>query len=256
MKPEIVELPHRRTDAPARGRVRAAGAARRGCGSKFVPCSLAVRSDRRLLRRLLQNLVSNAIKYTPQGPRAGRLPARGAAAAHRRLRHRPRHSGVEEARDLPRVPSSRAGRQGGARARPRPLDRRADRARARPQGRRSIRRSAAARVSRSTCRSRRPLPVEHAAARATRRRSRAARRHRGAVHRQRAYDPRRHGDAARRLGLPRAQGAGSRGRDRRRWRRPSVRPTACWSTITSTTATASRRSPRCATASAPTCPRS
>jgi Na+/proline symporter/signal transduction histidine kinase/CheY-like chemotaxis protein len=33
----------------------------------FVPCSLSIRSDRRLLRRLLQNLVSNAIKYTPQG---------------------------------------------------------------------------------------------------------------------------------------------------------------------------------------------
>jgi CheY-like chemotaxis protein len=32
-----------------------------------MPCSLTVRSDRRLLRRLLQNLVSNAIKYTTSG---------------------------------------------------------------------------------------------------------------------------------------------------------------------------------------------
>src|SRR5438270_10941665 len=39
----------------------------KGLTLKFMPCSLAVHSDRRLLRRLLQNLVSNAIKYTPKG---------------------------------------------------------------------------------------------------------------------------------------------------------------------------------------------
>src|SRR5512141_2290497 len=39
----------------------------KGLKLAFVPCSLPVQSDRSLLRRLLQNFISNAIKYTPRG---------------------------------------------------------------------------------------------------------------------------------------------------------------------------------------------
>ncbi len=42
-------------------------AAAKGLDLTFMPCSLVVRSDRRLLRRLVQNLISNAIKYTLSG---------------------------------------------------------------------------------------------------------------------------------------------------------------------------------------------
>ena len=39
----------------------------KGLELRFVPTTLAIRTDRRLMRRLLQNLVSNALKYTLKG---------------------------------------------------------------------------------------------------------------------------------------------------------------------------------------------
>jgi Na+/proline symporter/signal transduction histidine kinase/CheY-like chemotaxis protein len=42
-------------------------AERKGLDLRILPTSLAVNSDRRLLRRILQNLLSNAVRYTPAG---------------------------------------------------------------------------------------------------------------------------------------------------------------------------------------------
>jgi Na+/proline symporter/signal transduction histidine kinase len=66
MKPELADF--RIDELLARLEVEFAPLARaKGLDLVFMPCSLSIRSDRRLLRRLLQNLVSNAIKYTPAG---------------------------------------------------------------------------------------------------------------------------------------------------------------------------------------------
>ncbi len=149
----------------------------------FVPCSLAVQSDRRLLRRLLQNLVSNAIKYTP----AGRVLI-GCRRHLGRLRIDVYDTGlgiprVQAARRIPGVSSPRPGRESGPRLGPRPVDRRAHRTRARPQGHSDLRRPARIEVlgGDADVRARSPQQLS---ARCARGRPGPAHRHHGAVHRQ------------------------------------------------------------------------
>ncbi|WP_436642545.1 hybrid sensor histidine kinase/response regulator [Microbaculum sp. FT89] len=66
LKPEISAFPISDVLSPL-GVEFAPIARDRGLDLRIMPCSLVVRSDRRLLRRLLQNLVSNAVKYTESG---------------------------------------------------------------------------------------------------------------------------------------------------------------------------------------------
>ena len=183
-------------------------AATKGLDLTFVPCSLVVRSDRRLLRRLLQNLVSNAIKYTP----AGRVLV-GCRRQNDVVRIDVYDTGVgipqSKWRDI-FVEFHR-------------LDQGARIARGLGLGLSIVERVARVLGSQNRARigerprvafRRHDSPLDRradgiAGARRRPRRFRPARRHYCAVYRQRALGARRHGNAASRLGLRSAQGAGS-----------------------------------------------
>ena len=66
MKPEVSDVPV--ADLMRMLEIEFAPLAQgKGLALRFVPSMLAIRTDRRLMRRLLQNLVSNALKYTVSG---------------------------------------------------------------------------------------------------------------------------------------------------------------------------------------------
>ena len=115
----------------ARGGVRAAGSRERPGTAQFVGSSLWVRSDRRLMRRVLQNLISNAIKYTRQGRVVVGCRRRGVEVIIHVQRHWAGHSEAPSGGHLQGVPAARGDGIDGSRSRSWAVDRGADRQSAR-----------------------------------------------------------------------------------------------------------------------------
>ena len=137
-----------------------------------------------------------------KGPRAGRLPARW--SARRAIEVWDTGLGIpadQQRPDVRGVPAARAGRAGGARPRPGPVDRRAPGPRARPRDRRCARGRARGSVFAVTAPLGAPAPRRGRSARSPALeltcRRRALERHARAGGRQRAAGARRHADAAR-----------------------------------------------------------
>ena len=151
MKPDISRFPHRRI----------AGAGWRSNSRRWRAKKASISSSCRARSRCDRTAgccagccrtSSPTRSNTRQRARAGRLPPPRGAAAHRRVRHRHRHSACQAPRGVHGISPARSGREGGARPRAWPLDRRAHRPRARPRGGAAIAHSAAARISPSRCR--------------------------------------------------------------------------------------------------------
>ncbi len=232
----ILRFPHRRIAATVGSRIHAAGARKRSRSRLHAV----------LAQRPLGPPAARAPAAEPRfqcdqihagGPRAGRLPPPGQPSAHRRLRHRDRHSAFQAPGRVQGVSPARPRRAGRARRRAGPVDRRAHRPRARLRGFAAIHpRARIALLRRSPARDGRRGSRRGASHGSARRRQ--SYRNGRAVHRQRPRHSRRHGGAAWRLGLPRAQGGRCRRGARGDGGRAAASLTAFWSTITSTAAMA------------------
>ena len=225
MQPEIADF--RIDELLARLEVEFAPLAReKGLALEFMPCSLAVRSDRRLLRRLLQNLVSNAIKYTQTGRVLVGCRRRG---AHLRIDVYDTGIGIPHAKRRAVFKEFHRLDQGARVARGVGLGLSIVERIGRVLDCEVTLKSAVGRGSRFSVEVPRAVASIGRPAHPPRRQSRArqARRHLRSLHRQRAEHPHRHGNAAGRLGLPRHHRArsdsrahGGRGAARRARRPP------------------------------------
>ena len=92
-----------------------AAAREKGLALRVVPSSAWIRSDAILLERVLLNLVSNAIRYTPKGGIVLGCRHVGGPIAHRRLRQRRRHSQGPAAQHFRRILPDRDAGSGPAR---------------------------------------------------------------------------------------------------------------------------------------------
>ena len=174
MKPEISQLPHRRADAPARGRVRAARARegprarlRAVLAARCAPTGGCCAGCCRTSSPTRSNTRRRAACWSAAGARDGRL----------RIEVYDTGLGIPQSKqrdDLPRIPPARSGRQGRARARA-SASRSSSASRAcSTTGRVATRSPAAARISRVEVPLAPALPQRRRDARAAARRRRAS----------------------------------------------------------------------------------
>ena len=190
----------------------------KGLQLNFVVSTRSLRSDRRLLRRLLQNLISNAIKYTPQG-----RVLIGCRLGSAKLRFDVYDTGLGIPKSKQRAIFQEFHR----------LDQGAKVARGLGLGLSIVERIArvldhsvalefetgAGFAFLGDCAAGASGAGRYQEQQAAANRNDPTRRPRGALHRQRAENPRWHGDTAWRLGLPCAEGSRSQGSTRHGRRR-------------------------------------